>query len=281
MTDEPSIPRLLFVAASNALVPSPLDTIAAAIDGGVDSIQLGGPGLSSKEWRSLAVETMRLAHGRANVVIAADIAVAVELGLGVVLAESGVATAEARRRLGAAPPLGRAVHSAAAAAAAGGASFLVATPVFAVERWTPRPVLGLATLTRIVEASWEPVIAGGGVTVEWVPSAIAAGAAGVAVGDAIANTDDPQAAATALRAAVDRALGPMAPAEPAARGADLTQVIVGGRQFVVEPDTTIADLLHERGLDERVVTVTLNGVRLARRTYESTVLGVGDEIAIE
>ncbi|WP_425491906.1 thiamine phosphate synthase [Kaustia mangrovi] len=50
-----------------------------------------------------------------------------------------------------------------------------------------------------------PTVAIGGITADRVPDAMAAGVEGVAVVSAICGTPDPQAAARALRQAVDRA----------------------------------------------------------------------------
>lgn len=63
--------------------------------------------------------------------------------------------------------------------------------------------MGFAGLAACIRLSHKPVVAIGGMSVEAVAPALAAGADGVAVVAAIAGTDDPEAAARALRVAVD------------------------------------------------------------------------------
>ena len=65
--------------------------------------------------------------------------------------------------------------------------------------------MGFAGLAACIRLSRRPVVAIGGMSAAAVAPALAAGADGVAVVAAIAGTDDPEAAARALRAAVDAA----------------------------------------------------------------------------
>lgn len=65
--------------------------------------------------------------------------------------------------------------------------------------------MGIAGLAACIRLSRRPVVAIGGMSVEAVAPALAAGAAGVAVVAAIAGTDDPEAAARLLRTTVDAA----------------------------------------------------------------------------
>lgn len=66
--------------------------------------------------------------------------------------------------------------------------------------------MGLAGLRACAAASLKPVVAIGGIGVGNAADCIAAGAEGVAAVAAIAGADDPEAAARALREAVDAAL---------------------------------------------------------------------------
>jgi len=62
--------------------------------------------------------------------------------------------------------------------------------------------MGYDGLAACVRLSRRPVVAIGGMTIEAVPDAIAAGAAGVAVVAAIAGAEDPEDAASAFRTAI-------------------------------------------------------------------------------
>lgn len=67
--------------------------------------------------------------------------------------------------------------------------------------------MGFPGLAACVSLARKPVVAIGGMTVDAVPQAIAAGADGVAAVAAIAGADDAEEAAMALRTAVDHHLG--------------------------------------------------------------------------
>ena len=84
----------------------------------------------------------------------------------------------------------------------------------------PTPAIGPEGLAQRIEALRRrapalPVVAISGVNAENAPAAIAAGADGVAVISAVCAAEDPEAAARALRTAVDEALGTH---HPPARG---------------------------------------------------------------
>jgi hypothetical protein len=83
------------------------------------------------------------------VIVEGSPAVAAAAGAGVLLAERGISTAEARRSLGSGGILGRIVGSPDAATAAAGADFLV------VDHPSPTRVAARA----VVEAAWAPVLA--------------------------------------------------------------------------------------------------------------------------
>ena len=268
----------MFIVDPSNLNDAHLSLIDAAIDGGCDAIQLRAAGLAPSTMREAAVALQHRVEERAMLVINGHPSIAAGLGLGLHLPEAGMATAEARRLVGPTTPIGRSVHSPAAATAATGADYLLAGHVFPSRSKPGAPPLGIAGFRRIMEASWLPVLAVGGVTVEQIPALVAAGAAGVAVIDAIATAADPRAAAVALRSAVDAEL-PEAqePEEPTPATLSLT---VNGKPVTVESESTITDFLADRGLAGSMVVVELNGKVVARRAFDDTFLAEGDRVEV-
>jgi thiamine monophosphate synthase len=97
---------------------------------------------------------------------------------------------------------GRSVHSAGAAAAAAveGADYAIAGPLFATTSHPGAPALGEVRFREIAAAAGSvPVLAIGGITPERVRTAVAAGAAGVAVRSDVLGARDPERAARQLQ----------------------------------------------------------------------------------
>jgi thiamine-phosphate pyrophosphorylase len=93
-------------------------------------------------------------------------------------------------------------------AEADGADYLGVGPVWGtVTKPGLPPPIGLERLAEVAQAVSVPVIAIGGVTAGNAADAVRAGAAGVAVIGAVAGAADPEAAARALRRALDGAGG--------------------------------------------------------------------------
>ena len=275
MPNNHGVPRLMLVS-DRRRSPHPLaGLVAAAVAGGVDAVQLRENDLAPDELTELASHLKGVIAGRAVLLVNSNLGVAALLGLGLHLPERGIATAEARRQIGNDRLLGRSVHSPAAAAAGIGADYLLAGHVFETASKPGDPPLGPDGLARIVAATWSPVLAIGGVTPERVSSVLATGAHGVAVVGAIAGATDPERAAAALRAAIDEVMEDEMPTEQTT-----VPIIVNGKEAVVDPETTIADFLAEKGLQNRMVVVELNGTILARRAFDSTVLGPGDKLEV-
>lgn len=124
---------------------------------------------------------------------------------GVHLGWDGLAPADARRVLGPTATLGVSTHAPAEVARLRDADYAHLAPVFAPRSKAPgRPPLGLAALTEAARSGL-PVLAQGGIDASNAAAACRAGAAGVAVTGAILMSDDPGAAAAALRRALDAA----------------------------------------------------------------------------
>lgn len=190
------------------LVAAPLENVvAAAAAGGVDWVQLRERDLSDEELVALA-DRVRAALPRSVALhVSRRIDVALACGAdGVQLGSNAMPVAIARRLLGAGARIGVSTHGAeeVAAAAREGADHAQLAPIFApLSKRADRPALGIEAIHRSAAAL--PLIAQGGIEASNAGDAIRAGAAGVAVTGAILAARDPEAAARALREALDRA----------------------------------------------------------------------------
>jgi thiamine-phosphate diphosphorylase len=189
-----------------------LEALAAAGAAGVDWVQvrertLEGAALLdhaeavARACREGAAQVRILVNRRADVVLAAGLD-------GVHLGFDAMPAAAARALLGEAALVGAATHApdeVEAAAAEGACSHVHLAPIFdPASKAATRAPLGLGAL-RAACAAGLPVLAQGGVDPERAAACVKAGAAGVAVTGAILGSDDPGAAAAALRRALDEA----------------------------------------------------------------------------
>jgi thiamine-phosphate pyrophosphorylase len=180
-----------------------VDTVAAALAGGVRAVQLREKDLSAAELYPLARELRALtARYGARLLIndRLDVALAVEAD-GVHLGGHSLPVAVAREILGPDKLIGVSTHrpEEVTAAQQGGADFVTFGPVF----FTPSKAaygepVGLGRLREACKAAPLPVFALGGVTLERLPELLAAGSHGVALIAAILVAADPAAAATAI-----------------------------------------------------------------------------------
>ena len=88
------------------------------------------------------------------------------------------------------------------------ADFVIVGNVYETESHPGKTGLGLEELAFIVENTFIPVIAIGGITAERVDEVLSTGAAGVAVIRAISRADDPETASREIREALDAATWP-------------------------------------------------------------------------
>jgi thiamine-phosphate pyrophosphorylase len=182
-----------------------LDVVEAALQGGVDAVQLREKDLSAGALFELASHLRELTRRyEVRLLINDRIDVALAVGAdGVHLPVDSFAFADARRLLGADALIAASTHSVqqARAAAAGGADFVVFGPVFETPSKRPfGPPVGLDALAQVTQTVTQPVLAIGGVTAACVVSVRQRGAHGVAVVSAILEAADPRVAAAALRA---------------------------------------------------------------------------------
>ncbi len=183
-----------------------------AIAGGATMLQVRAKRVPTRTFLELVRTVLPVARPAGVPVLVNDRAdVALAAGAdGVHLGEEDLPIATARRILGPEALIGYSTARVdlARAAAAESASYLGVGDVFGT---TSKPdadmPIGLAGLSAMVASIRLPVVAIGGVTAENAAAAVGAGAQGVAVIRAVLAADDVAAAARALRAAVDTALG--------------------------------------------------------------------------
>jgi len=203
------LPTLCLVTDRHRCEGIALDVVVeAAVEGGVNVVQLREKDLPAGELFSLGMRLREVTRGKALLLINDRVDVAQACGAdGVHLPENGLPTPIARWVMGRNAIVGRSVHSVEAAAQAerDGADLVQLGTIFVSPSKPDSPPAGSALLREAADAISIPVLAVGGVTPENAGEAIAAGASGVAVISAICGADDPKAAAEALVEAMTEA----------------------------------------------------------------------------
>lgn len=180
--------------------------VAAAIDGGVDVVQLRDKDLPGSVVLELAAELRKACRDRALLLVneRADVAVAAGAD-GVQLGELAMPTELVRLVIGDDALIGRSVHSVdgAESAAAGQADFLLVGTMFATRSHPGEEPSGPGLLTRVKGNGVAlPLLGIGGITARNAADVMGAGAHGVAVITSILASDDPERAARELKAAM-------------------------------------------------------------------------------
>ena len=178
--------------------------VAAAIEGGINLVQLREQELPARELYELGKRLRRLTREAAVRLVVngrADVALAIEAD-GVHLGESGLPVPVARKLLGE-RLVGRSVHGVPEAieAAKLGADYLIVGTIFPSETHPHQTAAGPHLIKKVRERVKLPLIAIGGITVDNAAQAIADGASGVAVIRAVLADSSPKQAARRL---VDR-----------------------------------------------------------------------------
>lgn len=182
-----------------------VETIDAACSGGVDVVQIREKDLSAADRLALSARIADVARDRASIVVNSDVDTAEYLGVGVHLPDDHrVPPASLRNRLGTDVLLGRSIHAPVVRVPAI-FDYLLLGNVFETSSKPGRPPIGLCALTRAVGSTETPLWGIGGIDPTNAASVIRAGATGIAVIGAILDAPDPEAAARALRAAIDDA----------------------------------------------------------------------------
>jgi len=194
-------------------------SVAAAVEAGVDWVQIRARDLEGPELLAHAEEINRSARqaaaqrgGRVKIFVNGRVDIALEIGAdGVQLGFGSVDPQTARRLLGAGAQIGISTHHPdEIGKAPPEADFAQLAPIFQpLSKPREGPCLGVRAVAEATRFGI-PVIAQGGITPDNAAAIAAAGAAGIAVTGAILSASDPAEATRALRAALATA----APARP-------------------------------------------------------------------
>jgi thiazole tautomerase (transcriptional regulator TenI) len=298
--DTPShAPRLMLVTDATRTRWPLLDLAGETVASGVDAIYLRDVDPSADDMASLVGALRDRIGGHAGdedtgcrvpaacaVLVNGDPGRARDLGVGLHLRERDISPPEARKVLGPVAVLGRSVHGPDGASRAAGADYLLAGHVYPSRSKPGLPPLGLSGLAAIVAAAPCPVLAIGGITPERVAEVVRAGAYGVAVIGAIAEADDPHAAAAALRVALDEACLTQAkesamndPSSPISAPGTV-EVVANGKAAIMPTGATIHDFLVSKGMTDAMAIVERNGFIVPRAAYGSTELQAGDRLEV-
>ena len=205
----------LVTQASLSAGRSTAEIVEAAIEGGVDAVQLREKGTDLQTRYELGRELRDLTtEAGVDLLVNDRVDLAHAVGAdGVHLGQADLPVSAAREILGPEATIGASVATVSEArlAAITGADYLGVGAVFGTDSKADAEsgddALGLDRLAAIADAVKIPVVAIGGVTPKNAAATIEAGAGGVAVISAITNADDPAAAASELRTAVEGAMG--------------------------------------------------------------------------
>ena len=196
--------------------------MSAAVENGVDWLQLRERDLEAREWLAWARELAARAMPRASVIVNRRVDIALVLGAGGVhLGFDAMTPQDAAGLLPHGSEIGVSTHAPEEVRRAreAGASYAHLAPIWSpISKPPERPAMGASGLGAAC-AQGIPVLAQGGLTPERCGEALAAGAAGIAVTGDILLADDPGAAAARLRAALDQAARDQASLDQAARDA--------------------------------------------------------------
>ena len=178
-----------------------VQVVAAAVDGGVNVVQLREKDLPAGELLVLARQLRGVCGQRARLFINDRLDVALLAGAdGVHLGEGSLPASAARQFLPPSMRVGRSVHTinGARQAEAEGADYVLLGTIFASPTHPEVEPAGPELIREVANRVGIPVIVIGGITRENVHECWQAGAAGVAVVSAILRAGDPRAAAEAF-----------------------------------------------------------------------------------
>lgn len=180
---------------------------AAALDGGITTVQLRAKGWTDRQLLDAAIALRPICRDAGALVLVNDrVDIALASGAdGVHLGVDDLPVAAARRILGADALIGYSPETDADRwqAERDGADYLGVGPVYGTTtKGDAGEAIGVEGIQRAVAATALPVVGIGGIAVETATAVIEAGAAGVAVVGAVFLTDDPRDAAARLARAV-------------------------------------------------------------------------------
>ena len=177
-----------------------LDLIDAAIEGGVDMIQLREPLLNDARIIEIGNLIAEITKGRALLILNGNPEIATKINAdGIQLPEKqmNIKSSDISREL----LIGRSIHSknAAIEAELAGADFLIAGTIFHTNSHPRKKPSGINLITQVCSATEKPVLGIGGISLDNAESIIKAGADGVAVISYIWDSQKPKCAARSLK----------------------------------------------------------------------------------
>jgi thiamine-phosphate pyrophosphorylase len=182
------------------------ETVAEAVAGGVNVVQLREKDLPARELLQLARQLRGVCGREALLLVNDRLDVVLLSGAdGVHLGSGGLPVAAARQFLPPTMRVGRSVHSVneARQAELDGADYLLAGTIFPSASHPNAAPAGVSLLSDLSARVSLPVFAIGGIDVENVRQCWEAGVAGVAVISSVLDADDPRAAASRLLPALE------------------------------------------------------------------------------
>jgi thiamine-phosphate pyrophosphorylase len=183
------------------------DVLHASIAGGVRLVQLRDKRLADDELAAVAHAAHALCERLGALLIVNDRpALAAQIGAdGVHVGQDDMPVAEVRELVGPDLLIGLSTHTAAQIDAAHAeADYIGVGPVHATPTKPGRPAVGLELVSHAAAHAAKPFFAIGGIDAENIARVIAAGARRVAVVRAIAQATEPEQAARALSAELDK-----------------------------------------------------------------------------
>ena len=199
--------RLYFVCDRRPAGRPLRDVLEAALRGGVDVFQLRDKDATDAELLETATAARELCAAHDALFLVndrPDLAVAADAD-GVHVGQDDLPVDEARAIVGPDPLLGLSTHGPgqADAAAALDVDYIAVGPVHATPTKLGRPAIGLDPVRHAAATVTRPWFAIGGIDERTIGGVVAAGARRVVVVRAIAQAEDPERTAHALRAALD------------------------------------------------------------------------------
>ena len=200
---DPKILRLVAITDDAEDQRSTLvERVAAAVRGGATSVQVRLKGATAREVVEIAraivskVPVPVIVNDRADIAMAAGAA-------GVHLGETDLPVSAIRRFVPENFIIGASLGGDAELANARDADYVGIGPLFATEsKGDAGKAIGIEGFRKLAQLSGRPAVAVGGLSAERAVQAMAAGAAGIAVVNAIFRASDPESAARAIAGAI-------------------------------------------------------------------------------
>ena len=199
--------RLYFVSGARPGGRPLADVLAPALSGGVDVFQLREKGAPDEAVLDAARVARELCDDAGALFVLNDRPDLVQAARadGVHVGQDDVPVAEARAVVGDERVVGLSTHSTEQADAAHGVDYFAVGPVHATPTKEGRPAIGLEPVRHAARTAELPWFAIGGIDADTLPAVLDAGACRIVVVRAIAEADDPGAAARRLREMLDGA----------------------------------------------------------------------------